>query len=246
MGGGRQPPKPPWRLLSVPRQIVHECLVTLNITARGRESGFGRFALYLRNTLCKYVLVAVEVNMKNADIIAALREAGRGPQLGDLDNAPYLSEWWLVYEPTKLIKAKGNLSGHPTIDDPFVTTSPVLGFDLKRSWMRTRNRWYRLGQVARDAWESVQAGHALVYADRRILLLDMDPAYLEWEDVQSELRLLINELSRAGLRGEVDKIVPRHFARLRDLTRLHQWKNELIALKETLPTTSGQWRAYIR
>ena len=45
-----------------------------------------------------------------------------------------------------LLRAAGDLSGHPTISDPFVTTSPVLGFDLGAEWMRTRSRWYRLGE----------------------------------------------------------------------------------------------------
>jgi len=81
------------------------------------------------------------------ELLIALDEAGRGPDKNDLDNAPVLTLWQLRVDGT-LLRAEGVLSGHPTIADPYVTTSPVLGFDAEAGWMRTRSRWYRLGPPA--------------------------------------------------------------------------------------------------
>jgi hypothetical protein len=85
--------------------------------------------------------------MEMKDLLTAIDEAGRGPESNDLENAPVLTFWWLMAD-GNLLRAQGDLSGHPTISDPFVTTSPVLGFDAEAGWMRTRSRWYRLGPPA--------------------------------------------------------------------------------------------------
>lgn len=77
-------------------------------------------------------------------LLAAIADAERGPDLTDLKDAPTLSRWWLQSDGS-LLRAAGDLTGHPSIFDPFVTTSPVLGFDAGAGWMRTRSRWYKLG-----------------------------------------------------------------------------------------------------
>jgi len=77
--------------------------------------------------------------------LSAIADAERGPGPKDLDDAPVLTGWRLMLDGA-LLRAAGDLSGHPTISDPFVTTSPVLGFDAGAGWIRTRSRWYRLGE----------------------------------------------------------------------------------------------------
>lgn len=80
-------------------------------------------------------------------LIAAIDDAERGPGPGDLDGAPDLLWWRLVAEGVAL-RAAGLVRGHPLIDDPWIETSPVLGYDRDAGWMRTRSRWYRLGDPA--------------------------------------------------------------------------------------------------
>jgi len=82
--------------------------------------------------------------MTSDALLAAIADAERGPSPTDLKNAPVLNRWWLMADGI-LLRAAGDLNGHPTIFDPFVTTSPVLGFDAGAGWMRTRSRWYKLG-----------------------------------------------------------------------------------------------------
>lgn len=81
------------------------------------------------------------------DLLAIVEEVERGPGPGDLDEAPRLDHWWIVLRDAPFLRACGDLSGHPEITDDFVTTSPVLGFDVAGGWMRTRSRWYRLGSA---------------------------------------------------------------------------------------------------
>jgi len=83
--------------------------------------------------------------MTTKELLVAIADAERGAGPKDLDGAPVLTGWRLMLDGA-LLRAAGDLSGHPTISDPFVTTSPVLGFDLGAGWMRTRSRWYRLGE----------------------------------------------------------------------------------------------------
>lgn len=108
--------------------------------------------------------------MTPAAILAALDEAERGPAPGDLDAAPMLSQWWLGESDFSIIVAKGDVSGHPDITDPFVTTSPVLGFDVAGGWMRTRSRWYRLNPPAGlpKIDEALAAAQKLLAVDRAI------------------------------------------------------------------------------
>ncbi len=82
--------------------------------------------------------------MTSEALLAAIADTERGPGPTDLKDAPVLNRWWLMPDGI-LLRAAGDLTGHPTIFDPFVTTSPVLGFDASAGWMRTRSRWYKLG-----------------------------------------------------------------------------------------------------
>lgn len=79
------------------------------------------------------------------DLLEAIDQAERGPSPGDLEGAPLLSNWFL-HSRDGLTVAEGEVSGHPEIRDPWVTTSPVIGLDQKAGWMRTSSRWYRLAE----------------------------------------------------------------------------------------------------
>ncbi len=86
-----------------------------------------------------------------AALLAAIdaAEAGRTP--GDLENAPSIEIWFLIRRDGDVIRADGDVYGHPTIDAPWVTTSPVLGcdydFDREKGCLRSISRWYRLGRL---------------------------------------------------------------------------------------------------
>ncbi|MBB3987987.1 hypothetical protein GGQ68_004341 [Sagittula marina] len=85
------------------------------------------------------------------DLLAALDEAEAGPQPDDLPDAPVIDNWFLIWRDGDVVRADGDVHGHPTIDDPWVTTSPVLGysydFDREEGWLRSISRWYRLGRL---------------------------------------------------------------------------------------------------
>lgn len=85
------------------------------------------------------------------DLLTALDEAEAGPEPDDLQDAPMIDNWFLIWRDGDLIRAGGDVHGHPTIDDPWVTTSPVLGydydFDREEGWLRSISRWYRLGRL---------------------------------------------------------------------------------------------------
>jgi hypothetical protein len=66
-------------------------------------------------------------NMKH--LLRAIEQAERGPQPGDIDDAPFLINWFLRTAGNTVIVAEGEIRGHPEIDDPWITTSPVLGFN---------------------------------------------------------------------------------------------------------------------
>jgi hypothetical protein len=83
--------------------------------------------------------------MSNFDLAKIVFEAENGPVGDQLMGAPILDVWYLILTPDHFIRARGAVVGHPGIDDPYITTSPVIGFDVENRWMRTRSRFYRLG-----------------------------------------------------------------------------------------------------
>ena len=89
--------------------------------------------------------------MSCEDLLSAIEQAEAGPSSGDIDGAPMIDNWFLVWRGGDAIRADVDVSGHPEISDPWVTTSPVLGFqydfDLEAGWLRTMSRWYRLGRL---------------------------------------------------------------------------------------------------
>lgn len=85
------------------------------------------------------------------DLLVALDEAEAGPEPDDLQGAPMIDNWFLIWRDGDVVRADGDVQGHPTIDAPWVTTSPVLGydydFDREEGWLRSISRWYRLGRL---------------------------------------------------------------------------------------------------
>lgn len=85
------------------------------------------------------------------DLWSAFKQADAGPRSEDLDSSPMIDNWFLVWRDGDAIRVDGDVSGHPEISAPWVTTSPVLGFrydfDFKAGWLRTVSRWYRLGRL---------------------------------------------------------------------------------------------------
>lgn len=80
--------------------------------------------------------------------IAALEGTERGPSSDELFDAPQLNPWRIEHQgegERMEIHLYGGVRGHPEIDDPYLTTSPVVGLDPDHGWARTRSRWYRLG-----------------------------------------------------------------------------------------------------
>ncbi|NIY71908.1 hypothetical protein HCZ30_05600 [Marivivens donghaensis] len=89
--------------------------------------------------------------INGVDLLTALDEAEAGPEPDDLQGAPIIENWFLIWRDGDVVRADGDVHGHPTIDDPWVTTSPVLGydydFDREEGWLRSISRWYRLGRL---------------------------------------------------------------------------------------------------
>ncbi|WP_409371909.1 DUF6634 family protein [Pseudooceanicola marinus] len=85
------------------------------------------------------------------DLLVALDEAESGPEPDDLQDAPMIDNWFLIWRDGDAVRADGDVHGHPTINDPWVTTSPVLAydyhFDREEGWLRSISRWYRLGRL---------------------------------------------------------------------------------------------------
>lgn len=79
------------------------------------------------------------------EIEKLLVEAVTKPSDEVLAAAPFLNLWW-IRRAGAFYRACGMLSGHPSIEDPYVTTSPIMGLNADEGWMRTRSRFYRLGK----------------------------------------------------------------------------------------------------
>ena len=77
-------------------------------------------------------------------VLASIEAADRGPIDEELVEAPLLDNW-RVEDWGDHLRLYGSCEGHPEIDDPFVTTSPLLRISFENGWARSRSRWYRLG-----------------------------------------------------------------------------------------------------
>ena len=100
-----------------------------------------------------------------AALLAAINEAEAGPTPDDLENAPIIENWFLIWRDGDHVRADGNVYGHPTIDDPWITTSPVIAyeyyFEKQAGWLRSISRWYRLGKLREVVLEGEQSEQVL-------------------------------------------------------------------------------------
>ena len=98
-------------------------------------------------------------------LLAAIDEAEAGPIPGGLEGAPTIENWFLIWRDGDHVRADGNVHGHPTIDDPWITTSPVIAyeydFEKQVGWLRSISRWYRLGKLREVFVEGEQAEQVL-------------------------------------------------------------------------------------
>lgn len=97
------------------------------------------------------------VTMRKAELLAAVEAVDIGPSTEDLDTAPYMDHWRMELW-GKELRLYGRCEDHPEIDDPDVTTSPILALDLGEGWARSYTRWYRIGPNhitdQEDEWEA--------------------------------------------------------------------------------------------
>jgi hypothetical protein len=76
---------------------------------------------------------------------------GAGPDASDLARAPVLSAWTPAVVPAMERALAGTVHGHPLIADGHRTvTSHLVAVDPGLAWIRTWNRYYRLGAPAAD------------------------------------------------------------------------------------------------
>lgn len=73
-------------------------------------------------------------------------EAGTAPDQAELSSAPVLMEWSPELEPA----ITGAVYGHPEIPDGGMLRADVVAVDRHLTWIRSWDRFYRLGKSARD------------------------------------------------------------------------------------------------
>ena len=112
-----------------------------------------------------------------------------GPQLGDLEHAPLLSDWVA----TRDVEFGGAIlvgmpTNHPTLQSELIHTSRICGFDPNKTWARTASRWYRLGAPATSEYLVGQAG---------LIMLGLEGIALDFQEIQA---LIAQDLVDLGLR----------------------------------------------
>jgi hypothetical protein len=69
---------------------------------------------------------------------------GEGPTLEELNRAPILSDWRPAVRVSPALA--GSVSGHPLVAAGPAVTSQLFVLDEELGYVRTLNRWYRLGE----------------------------------------------------------------------------------------------------
>ena len=69
------------------------------------------------------------------------------PNSTELAIAPRL-ELWTQIRGSKFTRLRGEVTGHPVLDDQRIFTSPLLVLDRNKLWARTTSRFYVLGKPA--------------------------------------------------------------------------------------------------
>ncbi len=95
-----------------------------------------------------------------ADIVRrawlALEAAEEGPTAEVLAESPLLMNWQIIMMAGRLCLA-GEVSGHPTLKDDFITTSHLVFLSPSLDWARTMSRFYRLGSTLGAMLASIDA-----------------------------------------------------------------------------------------
>ena len=98
----------------------------------------------------------------------------------DLTDAPLLDDWY-VYPHGNVAVMHGRVSGHPTLQDGYITTSRVTAMNADEGWAETLNRVYRLGKpytkTRQTFLEELIATGPYVIPD-----VDIEAAKKSWED----------------------------------------------------------------
>lgn len=84
-------------------------------------------------------------------LIADLKKLASGwrPDAATLAAAPVIEDWYADHYPnTQDVCLVGKVTGHPTLGDQVITTSPVMALDPQYQWARSHSRFYRLGKRA--------------------------------------------------------------------------------------------------
>jgi hypothetical protein len=80
-----------------------------------------------------------------ADDVERMR-SGEGPSAAQLDSAPVIREWEL--RRASAVRLVGRVSGHPVLGSTTAMTSQIWAVDERGTWVRSLNRFYRLGTPA--------------------------------------------------------------------------------------------------
>lgn len=72
------------------------------------------------------------------------------PSAEDLAAAPLIDEWVAFRTMTGRPLLLGKTTGHPSLGDTEISTSPVMTIDVEAGYARTQSRWYRLGRKMAD------------------------------------------------------------------------------------------------
>jgi hypothetical protein len=84
-------------------------------------------------------------------LIADLERLASGwrPDATMLAEAPVIEDWYADHYPgTRDVCLVGKVTGHPTLGNQIVTTSPLMAIDPQYQWARSHSRFYRLGKRA--------------------------------------------------------------------------------------------------
>lgn len=139
-----------------------------------------------------------EMDENFEEILKAIADVERGPTDEELSNAPYVNHYRLETIGKSAQQIYGRVQDHPTIDDPYVTTTPLFGFDPDEGWARTRSRWYRLG----PDWQLLnpEERDAMVVAVQRLLKATRDWVVTKIHDDQ-KVKNIVEERSEGQLRS---------------------------------------------
>lgn len=103
---------------------------------------------------------------KSYDHLVRMHDWLIDPVPDDLSSAPQLSDYTIATGPKGLLRLVGQVSGHPRLDDRWITTSPIWQIDAEGTCARTSSRWYRLAAGFRDSLEAEADPKAAVMAEQ--------------------------------------------------------------------------------